>query len=135
MKLRLLSLLLLGALLAGCTPQVTQPGVSTSPTAPTVQTVPTKPEEEVPNTLLDNAQPVGQAAGLLYVPNSHVESMALPQMQLFGNALLLHEYQPTADGGVLALQLIRLEEAYKVEVDNMKQIVAEIVPTYRPYTK
>ncbi len=29
-------------------------------------------------------------------------------------------------------QLERLEEAYKVEVDNMKQIVAEIVPTYKP---
>ena len=27
-------------------------------------------------------------------------------------------------------QLERLEEAYKVEVDNMKDIVAEIVPTY-----
>ena len=27
-------------------------------------------------------------------------------------------------------QLARLEEAYKAEVNNMKDIVAEIVPTY-----
>jgi hypothetical protein len=109
MKHRLICLLLLGALLAGCTPQPTQPSVSTSPTAPTVQTVPTEPGE-VPDTLLDNAQPVGQAAGLLYVPNSHAESMAVPQMQLFGNALLLHEYQPGSDGGIMVLRLIRLED-------------------------
>ena len=109
MKLRLLSLLLLGALLAGCTPQVTQPGVTTSPTAPTAQTVPTEPGE-VPDTLLDTAKPVGQAAGLLYVPNGHVESMAVPRMQLFGNALLLHEYQPGSDAGTMVLRLIRLED-------------------------
>lgn len=110
MKHRLIFLLLLGALLAGCTPQATHPGVTTSPTAPTVQTVPTEPEEEVPNTLLDTAKPVDEAAGLLYVPNGHVESMALPQMQLFGNALLLHEYQPGSDGGIMVLRLIRLED-------------------------
>lgn len=109
MKLRLLSLLLLGVLLAGCTPQVTQPGVTTSPTAPTAQTVPTEPGE-VPDTLLDTAKPVGQAAGLLYVPNGHVESMAVPRMQLFGNALLLHEYQPGSDAGTMVLRLIRLED-------------------------
>ena len=28
-------------------------------------------------------------------------------------------------------QLVRLEAAYKEEVGNMKQIVAEIVPTYK----
>ena len=83
MKLRLLSLLLLGALLAGCTPQTSQPGVTTSPTAP---------EEKVPNALLNNVQPVGQAAGLLYVPNGHVESMAVPQMQLFGKVYRTKHY-------------------------------------------
>ena len=29
-------------------------------------------------------------------------------------------------------QLKRLEAAYKTEADNMKDIVAEIVPTYKP---
>ena len=29
-------------------------------------------------------------------------------------------------------QLKVLEEAYKVEAENMKELVAEIVPTYKP---
>ena len=118
MKYRLIALLLLGALLAGCVPHNTLPSTSApscAPTAPsTVPTVPTDPTETLPEmipaTLLDQAEAVGDSDRLLYVPSSHVESMALPSMQLFGNALLLHEYQPTADGGVLALQLIRLED-------------------------
>ena len=32
-------------------------------------------------------------------------------------------------------QLARLEKAYKEEVTNMKDIVAEIVPTYQRKTK
>ena len=67
MKLRLLSLLLLGVLLAGCTPQVTQPGVTTSPTAPTAQTVPTEPEEaeEVPEEVDQEAPPRKKRGGLI----------------------------------------------------------------------
>ena len=115
MKYRLIALLLLGALLAGCVPQNTLPSTSAPSSAPTVpSTAPTEPTETLPEmipaTLLDQAKAVGDDDRLLYVPSSHVESMALPSMQLLGNALLLHEYQPTADGGVLALQLIRLED-------------------------
>ena len=36
------------------------------------------------------------------------------------------------DDEKFAEQLKRLEEAYKVEALNMKDIVAEIVPTYTP---
>ena len=35
------------------------------------------------------------------------------------------------DDELFVSQLARLEEAYKVEVTNMKDIVAEIVPTYK----
>ena len=31
-------------------------------------------------------------------------------------------------------QLQRLDAAYRVEADNMKELVAEIVPTYHPQT-
>ena len=31
-------------------------------------------------------------------------------------------------------QLARLDAAYRVEADNMKELVAEIVPTYHPQT-
>jgi hypothetical protein len=115
MKHQWIALLLLGALLAGCVPQDTLPSTSVPSSVPTApSTVPTEPTETLPEiipaTLLDQAEPVGDDDRLLYVPSSHVESMALPQMQLFGNALLLYEYQPGADPGAMALQLIRLED-------------------------
>ena len=66
MKYRLIALLLLGALLAGCVPQNTLPSTSApscAPTAPsTVPTVPTDPTETLPEmipaTLLDQAEAV-----------------------------------------------------------------------------
>ena len=46
---------------------------------------------------------------------------------------LIHIGKPiTMDDELFKQQLCRLEEAYKEEVEDMKQIVAEIVPTYKP---
>lgn len=46
---------------------------------------------------------------------------------------LIHIGRPIEmDDAVFGEQLARLEEAYKLEATNMKEIVAEIVPTYRP---
>jgi len=36
------------------------------------------------------------------------------------------------DDELFKQQLARLEEAYKAETTDMKEIVAEIVPTYHP---
>ena len=48
---------------------------------------------------------------------------------------LIHIGQPIEmDDTLFKQQLARLEEAYKAEVDNMKELVEEIVPTYRPNT-
>ena len=45
---------------------------------------------------------------------------------------LIHIGKPIEmDDELFMSQLARLEEAYKVEVTNMKDIVAEIVPTYK----
>jgi FlaA1/EpsC-like NDP-sugar epimerase len=46
---------------------------------------------------------------------------------------LIHIGQPIEmDDALFQKQLVRLEEAYKVEAPNMKELVAEIVPTYHP---
>ena len=46
---------------------------------------------------------------------------------------LIHIGRPIEmDDELFKTQLARLETAYKQEVTNMKQIVAEIVPTYHP---
>ena len=45
---------------------------------------------------------------------------------------LIHIGKPIEmDDELFKQQLLRLEEAYKVEATNMKDIVAEIVPTYK----
>ena len=45
---------------------------------------------------------------------------------------LIHIGKPIEmDDELFKKQLLRLEEAYKTEVENMKDIVAEIVPTYK----
>jgi FlaA1/EpsC-like NDP-sugar epimerase len=46
---------------------------------------------------------------------------------------LIHIGQPIVmDDALFQKQLAQLEEAYKVEAPNMKDLVAEIVPTYHP---
>ena len=107
MKYWILSLLLLSLLLSGCQGETVPPTETTSPTS---QTEPGAPTEQPGVPLLEAGEQVGEAAGLLYVPNTHVESFALPNMYLFGNGLLLTEHRPGADGGTLVIKRIRLED-------------------------
>ena len=85
---------------------------TTSPTEetsePTQMTTPPTETYDVP--LLDKGQPVKNSEGLLYVPSLLVESFGLPQMYLFGNALLLTEHRPDANGGIRVFKLMSLED-------------------------
>ena len=121
MKYWILSLLLLSLLLTGCQRQAATPQETTSPTNQMQPTVPTEPTD-IP--LLEAGKQVGEAAGLLYVPNTHVESFALPRMYLFGNSLLLTEHRPGADGGTLVLKRIRLEDGALVAEASVTASVA-----------
>ena len=107
MKNGIILLMLLSLLLTGCQTQQLPPSETTLPTSETEITDPT---EQIRTPLLETAQQVGDSAGLLYVPNAHVESFALPQMYLFGNALLLTEHRPGANGGTREFRLISLED-------------------------
>ena len=52
------------------------------------------------------------------------------------NNKLIHIGKPIEmDDALFKQQLLRLEEAYKVETTDMKELVAEIVPTYHPMVK
>ena len=64
-----------------------EPAVTTAPTAPA-----TLPTELPVIPLLDQAESAGEAGNLLYIPNAHVESMACPEIRLYGNGLLLFEH-------------------------------------------
>ena len=121
MKYWILSLLLLSLLLSGCQGETVPPTETTSPTS---QTEPGAPTEQPGVPLLEAGEQVGEAAGLLYVPNTHVESFALPRMYLFGNSLLLTEHRPGADGGTLVLKRIRLEDGALVAEASVTASVA-----------
>ena len=98
---------MLSLFLTGCQTQQLPPSETTLPTG---QTEMTDPTEQIRTPLLETAEQVGASEGLLYVPNAHVESFALPQLYLFGNALLLTEHRPGANGGTREFQLISLED-------------------------
>ena len=108
---RLLILLSVLFLLTGCQ---TKPPIATTPTTPPT-TAPTTTPTEVPQeaqpteplnlSLLEHAEPAGTSGNLVYIPNSHVESMLFPEILRCGNDLLLYEVMPT---GLLQLKLISL---------------------------
>lgn len=128
MKQWMIYLLLFSLLLTGCQlqtaiqPETSTPTIHTEPNEPTQQSseptqqssAPTQassePTQQPDVPLLEQGEQVGDSDGLLYVPNTHVESFALPQMYLFGNALLLTEHRPGANGGTRIFKLISLED-------------------------
>ena len=91
---RLFSLVLCLCLLTGCV---------AAPQNPSAQQ--TQPPASVP--LLDTAQAAGETGNLFYIPNPYVESMACPEIRLYGNSLLLYEH--TVEG-MLQLKRISLED-------------------------
>ena len=99
---RLLILLCLLLLLTGCR---TAPPLSPPETeVPTDSAQTSEPAEQTDIPLLDQAEVNGN---LMYIPNAHVESMACPDIRLYGNGLLLYEY--TMDGRFV-MKRISLED-------------------------
>lgn len=104
-------LLLCLLLLTGC--QVDQPAPSfreTEPkptTEPVASTEPTLPKEQPGVPLLDQGEASGETGNLLYIPNTHVESMVCPEIRLYENSLLLYEH---AVNGLLQIKRVSLED-------------------------
>ena len=120
---RLLILLCLLLLLTGCQ---TAPPLSPPETeVPTDSVQPSQPAEQAGIPLLDQAEANGN---LMYIPNAHVESMACPDIQLYGNGLLLYEYTMDGrfvmkrisleDGSLLAEASYAVSPAVRVQVGN-----------------
>ena len=96
---RILILLLCLALLTGCH---ADPQTPSSP-----ETEPSISQEQPGVPLLDGGKALGESGNLFYIPNSHVESMACPEIRLYGNGLLMYEH--TVDG-LLQMKRISLED-------------------------
>ena len=96
---RFLILLLCLFLLTGC---ASDPQTPSSP-----ETEPSISQEQPGVPLLDQGKAAGESGNLLYIPNPHVESMACPEIRLFGNGLLLYEHTVN---GMLQLKRISLED-------------------------
>ena len=92
-------LLLCLFLLTGC---ASDPQTPSSP-----ETEPSFSQEQPGVPLLDQGKAAGESGNLLYIPNPHVESMACPEIRLFGNGLLLYEHTVN---GMLQLKRISLED-------------------------
>ena len=108
---RFLILLLCLTLLTGCTEQPQTPSLrETEPrptTEPLASTEATRPTEKPNRSLLDQGEAYGESGNLLYIANPHVESMACPEICIFGNDLLLYEH---AFDGTLQMKRISLED-------------------------
>ena len=102
---RFLILLLCLALLTGCRADPQTPSSTESAPAPTTEATLSKEQSGVP--LLDRGVASGETENLLYIPNPHVESMACPEIRLYGNSLLMYEH--TADG-FLQMKRISMED-------------------------
>ena len=98
MKRFLIPLLCL-LLLTGC---ASDPQTPSSP-----ETEPSFSQEQSGVPLLDQGEAAGESGNLLYIPNPHVESMACPEIRLFGNSLLMYEHTMN---GMLQLKRISLED-------------------------
>lgn len=112
MKRILILLVCLVVLLTGCLTEPPAPSVSeTEPppttTVPMLPTEATLPKEQPGVPLLDQGKGAGESGNLLYIPNPHMESMACPEIRLFGHSLLVYEYTMN---GTMQLKRISLED-------------------------
>lgn len=113
MKRFFMLLLCILALFTGCatepqTPSYRETDSPTNPTtAPVVATEPTLPKERLGVPLLDQGEAAGESGNLLYIPNPHMESMACPEIRLFGHSLLVYEHTMN---GTLHMKRISLED-------------------------
>ena len=114
---RFLILLLCLALLTGCRADPQTPAVPETDPIPTTEPMTseepmtsveaTLPKEQPGVPLLDQGKSAGESGNLLFIPNPHMESMACPEIRLFGHSLLVYEY---TTNGMLQLKRISLED-------------------------
>lgn len=105
---RFLTFLLCLVLMTGCRAEPPAPSFrETEATEPSTSTEATLPKEQPGVPLLSQGEASGETGNLLYIPNSHVESMACPEICLFRNSLLMYEH--TLEG-MLQLKRISLED-------------------------
>ncbi len=108
---RFLMLFLCLGLLTGCRADLQTPAFPETNPMPTTDSAASTeanlPQERPGVPLLDQGEAFGETGNLLYIPNTHVESMACPEIRLFGNGLLMYEH--TVDG-LLKLKRISLED-------------------------
>lgn len=88
----------------------------------------TLPSEHVGAPLLNLGELIGSSGNLMYIPNLHVESMACPEIRLYGNSLLLYEHTMSGflhmkrisleDGRLLAEASYALSPSVRVQVGN-----------------
>lgn len=111
MRRLLILLLCILVLLTGCLTEPQTPSYrETEPTSTTETVLPTEatlPKEQPGGPLLDQGEAVGESGNLLYIPNPHLESMACPEIRLFGHSLLVYEHTMN---GMLQLKRISLED-------------------------
>lgn len=122
-------MLLCLVLLAGCQTDPQTPSLpETQPvTESTAATEATLPREQPGVPLLEQGSAAGESGNLLYIPNPHVESMACPEIRLYGNSLLLYEHTQQgmllkrislADGCLLAETMYDLTPSTRLQVGN-----------------
>ena len=105
---RFLTFLLCLVLMTGCRAEPPAPSFrETEATEPSTSTEATLPKEQPGVPLLSQGEASGETGNLLYIPNSHVESMVCPEICLFRNSLLMYEH--TLEG-MLQLKRISLED-------------------------
>ena len=111
MRRLLILLLCILVLLTGCLTEPQTPSYrETEPTSTTETVLPTEatpPKEQPGVPLLDQGEAVGESGNLLYIPNPHMESMACPEIRLFGHSLLVYEHTMN---GTMQLKRISLED-------------------------
>ena len=104
-------LILCLVLLTGCRADLQTPSFpETNPTPttePAASAEATLPREQPGVPLLDQGKSAGESGNLLYIPNPHLESMACPEIRLFGHSLLVYEHTVN---GMLQLKRISLED-------------------------
>ncbi|MBR4955431.1 MAG: hypothetical protein IKY46_05915 [Clostridia bacterium] len=85
-----------------------QPEPPTDPVQPEPPTEPTPPE--IVPVLLDGAQLSGEYPNTYYVPNTYIEEMQSQDIQLYGDYLLVSNYEVRDRGNTYVLRMISLED-------------------------
>lgn len=114
-------------LLTGCLAAPQAPTEPTPTTTPSIPSETTLPPEQPAVPLLEQGTAAGETGNLLYIPNAHLESMACPEIRLWGNGLLLYEHTFSGmvmkqisleDGRLLAETTLDVSPSAKVQIGS-----------------